>query len=1093
MARNIILIILSLLALTFISFNLYEEDPLRKIRIINSDNISAVVDSKKLDGNSINTWYRTNGSYNRDPLTGNSGFEWPNGSGLTARYASGIWLGCVSGNDTLTAVSEYAYDYYPGYVNDSGRPQTDSTYRIYRIDKGIINSYDYLHWPGNQGAYKTTDGKPYMMGDQTMYFVYTDGFPHGSGSTSLRSLNAQILQTNWVYKTYENVTGFPADPFNNTIFMEYRIVNRSNQTWNNMWVGLWTDDDLGSATDDKVGCDTILHLGYTYNATNNDGIYGAAPPAVGLKFIRGSYKYTGNMNDTIKYFRPFGSNNIIIKAGYKEEGMTAFVYYNSGSPQPSDPINNVETFRVLKGWWRLGERWVNPVTHDTTNEVFSGDPVNGTGWLCPGDNDRRSITSTGPYDNVNPGDTLTIIAVQIIAKGNSNLNSITQLRNTAKIMQNFYDNNLTPQTRSPSPKISSYAPGDGKIRLTWTDTGANYSFKNILSGGTYKFQGYNIYQIRNYSDHPSASDTVLLKTYDIKDGIKNISDSIYIPPNQGIFYGVIQKGSDNGIIKSIVINRDTLDSYSFVNGTEYKFAVTSYFYDPSGGLYTYPKVNESPRSNILKVIPQSISAGTHISYEPGDTMNTDQKDLAVIPIVNDPLKLVNAVYTSSFGGTYANPNWTVTRKYNGTTSILFENVYNFTGTQDSSKITDGIIFSHQLVRDSGLVHDPGDVYSGYYSNAGSQDTRQKAWSYEPSENVWFTSPDTNAIIKFATTNRKLLRFQFQSRSLGMSFPTGGTFRNTATRIKANGSFFKSQLPSIANDYSVFRGGPLRKVKFVFGQSQKAYLYRPTEGNVLIRDTNLSSSPYSKFVDIPFSVYAADELDSSGGTPRQLNVAFVDADDNGLWDPDTSALSKYHFTYILASSYSPIPIANYTTKNPGIGGGAQGFASMDIMYAWLPRVKNVNGVPAQWSEGDVLTVTPYRITRPDFVPGYPVKYTWEVKGTEFGNKQIATASINNIKAFPNPYYGFSSLELNDDGDKFIYFSHLPQSCTIFIYTLDGLLVKSIKRNQSDPKNTLEKWDLQNESGSYVASGMYIVYVDCNDLGTKTLKIAVFTSK
>lgn len=1062
------------MALVFISFKINEEDPLRKRKSVNSDNSSAVVDSKKMDANSISAWYRTNGSFNREPSTGNAGFEWPKGSGLTARYASGIWLGCVSGNDTLTAVADFAYDYYPGYIDNFGNPQTDSTYRIYVINKNEINSYDYLHWPGNQGAYKSSDGKPYLMGDQTMFFVYTDGFPHASGNTSDSSLKAQILQSNWVYKKIE-YNYYPADPFNNTIFMEYRIINRSNKIWNNMWVGFFTDDDIGNSTDDKVGCDTNLQIDYTYNAGNIDFIYGTAPPAVGLKFIRGSLKYTGNLNDTITYFQPFGSDRIIRKIGYKDEGLTVFSDPNDNT----EPLNNVETYRVMKGLKRDGERWINPVTNAPTNEKYSGDPVSGTGWLIPGSQDRHSFTSTGPFENVNPGDTLTMIVAQIIAKGSSNLNSITQLRNTAKIIQNFYDNNSAPPAAAPSPKITSYAPGDVKIYLTWTDTNHSSSFKNVLSGGTYNFQGYNIYQIRSYSNNPSQADTVLLKTFDIIDGITNISDSIYLPPNIGIFYGVVQKGSDNGIVRTFEIDNDTLDNYRFVNGTEYKFAVTSYYYDSTGGLYTYPKVNESPKSNIIKVIPQSITPGTQVSYNPGDTLYTDQNDLAVMPVVNDPLKLVNAVYTSSFGGTYANPNWTVTKTFNGVNTILFENIYNFTGTQDSVKKSDGMLFSHQLVRDSGIVHDPNDIYFNYVK----QNTRQGTWKYEPDGKEWFTAPDTAAI----KTAKIITNRQFQSRSLGMSFPTVGSFRNVVTRVKANGSYFSP----VASSNPLLNGGPLRKIKIIFGQTQKAYRYRSSAGNVLLTDTVLSNTPFADMTDVPFRVFATDELDSTNGTPRQLNVAFIDSDNDGLWSPDTSKLGKYQFTYILASDYDSVPAEIYTSRNPGIATGINGFATMDIMYAWLPRIKNINGVPAQWSDGDVLTVTPYRITRPDFVPGYPVKYKWEVKGTEFGNKQIASASINSIKAFPNPYYGFSSLELNDAGDKFIYFSHLPQSCTIFIYTLDGLLVKSIYRNQTDPENTLEKWNLQNESGSYVASGMYLVYVDCKDLGAKTLKIAVFT--
>src|SRR4030095_11319401 len=116
--------------------------------------------------------------------------------------------------------------------------------------------------------------------------------------------------------------------------------------------------------------------------------------------------------------------------------------------------------------------------------------------------------------------------------------------------------------------------------------------------------------------------------------------------------------------------------------------------------------------------------------------------------------------------------------------------------------------------------------------------------------------------------------------------------------------------------------------------------------------------------------------------------------------------------------------------------------------------------------------------------------WTTTETKFNNIENAIADIQNIKAFPNPYYGFSELEYNDAGERFIYFSHLPARCDIFIYTLDGVPVKKIQRNTNDPNNTLEKWDLRNNDGSYVASGMYLVYVDCKELGTKVVKVAVF---
>ena len=67
--------------------------------------------------------------------------------------------------------------------------------------------------------------------------------------------------------------------------------------------------------------------------------------------------------------------------------------------------------------------------------MLPGNPVTATGWyegagwpngFAPGD--RRFIISFGPF-NFAPGDTQEIVYATLIAKGNSNIESITALKN----------------------------------------------------------------------------------------------------------------------------------------------------------------------------------------------------------------------------------------------------------------------------------------------------------------------------------------------------------------------------------------------------------------------------------------------------------------------------------------------------------------------------------------------------------------------------------------------------------------------------------------------------------------------------------------
>ena len=173
-------------------------------RILTNPNQVAAVDSKKLDANQISTWFRTNGSFNRDPSTGNAGFEWPKKQSKFARYASGIWIGAVVGGDTLLCIAEYDYEYLPGYVDDNGNPQgkDDPNYRLYNISS--TDTSDYTAWrtiASQQGAYLDSLGNPLLLGSQTQFYSYTDGYPeaHGNNAGQTAPLKAVILQTNWSY------------------------------------------------------------------------------------------------------------------------------------------------------------------------------------------------------------------------------------------------------------------------------------------------------------------------------------------------------------------------------------------------------------------------------------------------------------------------------------------------------------------------------------------------------------------------------------------------------------------------------------------------------------------------------------------------------------------------------------------------------------------------------------------------------------------------------------------------------------------------------------------------------------------------------
>lgn len=401
---------------------------------IKGNNNIQVISSAQTIANNVRTWFRNNGSFNRDPSTGNSGFEWPVGSNKFARYASGMWLGAVTGGDTLVCIAEYDYEYLNGYIDNSGQPQgrDDPNYRIYSILRGDTVSWDYITWPFQQGAYSDSLGKPLFLGTQTMFYSFTDGYPesHGNNAGSTSPLKAVILQTNWCYS---NVN------LRDVVFSEFRIINRSFLPWNNTYISIWTDDDLGTSSDDAVGIDTNLKMSYTYNFNATDPLYGTSPPAVGFLTLRNPI--VPSPGDTVRYYSPPGTSYLIVKPGYREMKLSSFNLYTNADPYAGDPSNYIETYNNLQGLKRNGSAWINPQNSQSTKFPYPGDPVTSTGWTETGSGDRRSMMNFGPL-TMNPGDTQSVIVAQLIAGYSSNLENIANLRSLANYVRGIYNTNF---------------------------------------------------------------------------------------------------------------------------------------------------------------------------------------------------------------------------------------------------------------------------------------------------------------------------------------------------------------------------------------------------------------------------------------------------------------------------------------------------------------------------------------------------------------------------------------------------------------------------------------------------------------------------
>jgi hypothetical protein len=104
--------------------------------------------------------------------------------------------------------------------------------------------------------------------------------------------------------------------------------------------------------------------------------------------------------------------------------------------------------------------------------------------------------------------------------------------------------------------------------------------------------------------------------------------------------------------------------------------------------------------------------------------------------------------------------------------------------------------------------------------------------------------------------------------------------------------------------------------------------------------------------------------------------------------------------------------------------------------------------------------------------------------------LAKQDISQVNVFPNPYYGVNSEEVNKY-QRFVTFNHLPDVATIRIFTLAGVLVRTIRHEPVNGTGSqFERWDLANESGLPVGSGLFLAHIEMPNLGaTKILKLAI----
>lgn len=1095
-----------------------------------------------LDINNVRARILNNGNlfWRGDPHV----YEVPKGGGESAIFASGIWIGGQIDGQLRLAGSTYGpYEFWAGPIEDINNPPSNCRDfdTVWKVSVEDVISYDATGsappdlrtWPTGLGA-PTLDAdgneivlqpdgtlehinaegevvstevlsfaervnrsinlgageRPLILGDQMLWWIMND-----LGNTHARTGGLPIGLEVHVSAFAFNTSG----AIGNTTFYRYRMFYKGDRPLVNTYMGIFSDPDLGLFTDDYVGSDTTLGLGYVYNADNDDeGHYGLNPPALGYDFFQGPLVDNDGIDND--------GDGEIDEPGERLQ-MTAFVYYNNSGDVTGDPQNAEEYYNYMRARWRDGQRITEggngrDFSQIPTNFMFPGDPVTQSYWtelnadgagtaIDPAD--RRFVMATGPF-TIEPGDMQEIVFGIIWSRGSNHLDSVRKLREDDALAQQVFDIGFQLPSPPNAPQVTT-TPLDGRVILTWENRPSDNNYleryrvidpllSEDVEDNDYVFEGYNVYQF----DSPQDQDGTLLAVYDVPNGITRVIEGTDLT-------FVTAEGTDAGVQHFHTVT-------GLTNYQEYYFGVQAYAYnEPSGR-----KVYAGPIQRV-SAIPTKVDArsgGTLLSEEA--TRAADQSLITECEGVQGGFDLCAA--KDGLGGGFV-----AAEVVNPTVVTGDQYVVSFYETCVETAGKNAVVALADDEKRPGL------------------DGRVPAKAAAQEE--CFTTYD----ITNTTTGTKVFDGAAAAQATGAAPPQGSRVQVfdglsftisgpppeflDINQVDDDGNFltsldFSLSAPPSDGDRTFFisaqgAGGPADilgridwqgqiaagapnefELRFVEnpeenGQIALSYLLDPGDPNLLmlgwkegpeLADDGSYAETERGNGRMPFQIW---KLDPVSGTEEQILVAVLDDNADGFWGINP-ALADVAFGN-AAGAYERIYAFDIPYSEDNFD------ADWDAAWAGFPATANVgrvNFVPFGGHANPPAPGTNVRfVTSKPNLPGDTFTLSTEGFGVTEDNVETARNALDLIGITPNPYKGASAYELNQLNDL-VRFTNLPRQATLRIFTLSGTLIRTIQKNS--PQAFLE-WNLTTEDDLPIASGVYLIHVDVPGVGERVLKFSV----
>lgn len=1090
-----------------------------------------VIDWKLLDVNNISSHFRNDGEFYTDPAAYGPGFEWPKGSGIHAIFSSALWIGAkvfepgVSESIRVATGGHFRSEYRPGRVDSkTGLPEDwqQPHLKIYKVQPHIDNPHlntDLLNWPIDYGApWIDLDGdgkwnpyqdKPgikmpggYTIPDMILFYVYNDAdrSAHTSIWGSTKPLGAEVRKTAWAYTSLPDVQ-----------FLRFQIYNKSKYAWQDAYITLWSDPDIGNYSDDYVGCDTRLdtrgkshQLGFCYNGLDDDGWrgYGMKPPAVGFKLLQGPILVGGREDQAISFGRVLNNFKNLQVSGF-------YSVCNPSTPNcPSFWFNIFKTYCAMSGKDMNCKPIYNPIDNVETTYMFDGDPVTVSGWLNQhswGPSDSRMFINCGPFE-LAPNDSQDVIYAALIAQGSDRLNSITKLRELSTNIRYAYDKSfqnipivkwdskyLSSDSTAISVKVKSQNAMNVKAILARDNDGLQKIFR-LYDDGLHNDDAANdgvfgnnitIYQ----SKIPGRLSLEVEQTSGEKIVWQNVATHVTSAgPMQIVDFKIISdnlnadsKANPGENIRCVFgiknLSRDTLDNFAI-----------GYFPITNNIQYYQEKLPIILNANLIQNSGVFLDVKQFISFNISNNAQADSTAKIVFRIVDKYLNIWNdtveikiykphfppqEIFSSQqtgeaegvFGLRIINPELLKNNNYQiSIEEIETLKVFNLINTTKNEIL----LSKHQLPDELG--HNI-PVTDGIKLTKGTTTTNKglKNWVYTPTSNKWFTGVrgrymdlniDRNGFITYPRIGR------YTSIRSGLSIDS----------LRYVEIHFDKNITQKAYRYIV--GFAIRPPQRVIHGEFRPYIVDTAGYGYLYQDfEKYRMGKIDSGYVVPFTVW---EVNSKGDKLRQLDVGIVERNDtlyrwikisptdsvkkyvyrgniDGRWNPSPHVkIGNIYYLHgdgdevilIYSSKYSDTTKPQYSYRRTDM---TTKFPQLPLMYLVAMRRTTLEN---DFKDGDILRINPY----------YPLRAGDVYSFNPVSLKEVVVPSTYRLSQnYPNPFNAGTVIE---------YGLPIAGKITLEVFNILGQKIAVlIDAEEKDEGNYSVKWDGRSTNGTFVSTGVY----------------------